>query len=252
MTANQFSPVPSASGPLRRASACLILALLPSSCAHRDKDGLVDVRVGKAMASMKADRKSPETTRIGIAAEASRQKEAAPVARNVPRQPGVVFSPHTNPPRRVDVSAFKPGARIVCPYTSQLFRKAEETPPTVAANPSREEKPAAEATAAGTAADAPQSGTGPGASGTPAAADGPAPFGTRVPGRAGFVYSPYGDKLQLVDVSGIAPGVRVECPYSQKEFRVPPEDQTETASAIPQASALPLSQEASVSAAPPP
>lgn len=231
-----------------RASACLILALLPSSCALSEKDGLVNVPVSKAMAAMSAERKAPETALLGIAAAAQRQNEAAPVARKVPRQPGVVFSPHTNPPRKVDVSSFKPGARIVCPYTSKLFRTAQETPPAVAATLPREEKPAPTGAAA---APAPAD-SGSEAAITPAESEGPPPFGTRVPGRAGFVYSPYGDKLQLVDVSGIAPGVRVECPYSKKEFRVPPEDQTETASAVPQSADLPLAQDSAVPAAPQP
>lgn len=253
MTAHQFSPQTIFPGPLTRASACLILALLPSSCALSEKDGLVNVPVSEAMAAMQADRQSPESTLLGIAAEAKRQNEAAPVARNVPRQQGVVFSPHTNPPRKVDVSAFKPGARIVCPYTSKLFRTAQETPRAVAATAPRQEKPApAGPEGVVAAADSAPADSGSDAAGTPAATEGPTPFGTRVPGRAGFVYSPYGDKLQLVDVSGIAPGVRVECPYSKKEFRVPPEDQTETASAVPQTTGLPLSQESSVPTAPQP
>ncbi len=48
------------------------------------------------------------------------------------------------------------------------------------------------------------------------------PYGTRVAGRPGFVYSPYAQKNQLVDVSGTAPGVAVECPYTKgKKFIVP-------------------------------
>lgn len=47
------------------------------------------------------------------------------------------------------------------------------------------------------------------------------PYGTRVAGRPGFVYSPYANKSQLVDVATTAPGVVVRCPYTQKLFRVP-------------------------------
>lgn len=47
------------------------------------------------------------------------------------------------------------------------------------------------------------------------------PYGTRVAGRPGFVYSPFANKTQLVDVAGTAPGVVVKCPYTQKMFRVP-------------------------------
>ncbi len=47
------------------------------------------------------------------------------------------------------------------------------------------------------------------------------PYGSRVAGRPGFVYSPFAEKNQLVDVAGIAPGVEVKCPYTNKLFRVP-------------------------------
>ena len=46
------------------------------------------------------------------------------------------------------------------------------------------------------------------------------PFGELVPGKTGFVYSPYSTK-ELVDVSGIPTGTKVKCPYSGKTFRVP-------------------------------
>ena len=46
------------------------------------------------------------------------------------------------------------------------------------------------------------------------------PFGIPVPGKKGFVYSPY-DKTQMVDVRGITPGKKVRCPYTSKIFLVP-------------------------------
>lgn len=46
------------------------------------------------------------------------------------------------------------------------------------------------------------------------------PWGVPVEGKAGFVYSPYGSK-QIVDVSGLSPGIKVRCPYTNKIFRVP-------------------------------
>jgi hypothetical protein len=49
----------------------------------------------------------------------------------------------------------------------------------------------------------------------------PNPLGSPVPGRPGYVYSPYGNKSQLVDVQGMKPGTLVRCPYSGKLFRVP-------------------------------
>ena len=66
------------------------------------------------------------------------------------------------------------------------------------------------------------------------------PYGSPVPGRVGLVHSPYAGKLQLVDVSGLAPGQEVKCPYSGKLFRVPAGDQAaakKTESAPPAAKA---------------
>ncbi len=46
------------------------------------------------------------------------------------------------------------------------------------------------------------------------------PFGLPVPGKKGFVYSPF-DKTQMVDVRGIPAGKKVRCPYTSKIFLVP-------------------------------
>lgn len=51
------------------------------------------------------------------------------------------------------------------------------------------------------------------------------PYGVPVPGRPGLVNSPYAGKYQLVDVTGLASGQEVKCPYSGKLFRVPPSAQ---------------------------
>lgn len=48
------------------------------------------------------------------------------------------------------------------------------------------------------------------------------PYGEAVPGRPGFVTSPYAAKNQLVEVIGLPVGMEVKCPYSGKLFRVPP------------------------------
>ena len=48
------------------------------------------------------------------------------------------------------------------------------------------------------------------------------PYGAPVPGRPGMVNSPFAGKEQLVDVTGMAVGDPVKCPYSGKLFRVPP------------------------------
>ncbi len=46
------------------------------------------------------------------------------------------------------------------------------------------------------------------------------PFGTPVPGKPGYVISPYSN-AGYVDVQGIPPNSEVKCPYSGKIFRVP-------------------------------
>jgi hypothetical protein len=48
------------------------------------------------------------------------------------------------------------------------------------------------------------------------------PYGTPVAGRPGMVTSPFAQKQQLVDVTGMAAGDTVKDPYSGKLFRVPP------------------------------
>ena len=52
-------------------------------------------------------------------------------------------------------------------------------------------------------------------------AKGDLPFGKVVPGRPGFVTSPYEPYKGFIDVHGIAPGSQVICPYSLKPFLVP-------------------------------
>lgn len=47
------------------------------------------------------------------------------------------------------------------------------------------------------------------------------PFGVPVPGKKGFVYSPYDKSAGFVDVRDIAPGTKVRCPYTGKIFLVP-------------------------------
>jgi hypothetical protein len=47
------------------------------------------------------------------------------------------------------------------------------------------------------------------------------PVGKRVPGKPNYVYSPFAESNQVVDVEGHAPGSKVKCPYSGKIFEVP-------------------------------
>lgn len=47
------------------------------------------------------------------------------------------------------------------------------------------------------------------------------PFGTPIMGKKGHVRSPFAPEDGLVDVTGIAAGTKVKCPFSGKVFRVP-------------------------------
>ena len=47
------------------------------------------------------------------------------------------------------------------------------------------------------------------------------PYGIAIPGKKGFVYSPFAENKQQVDVTDIPTGTKVKCPYTGKVFRVP-------------------------------
>lgn len=56
---------------------------------------------------------------------------------------------------------------------------------------------------------------------TSASSSGGLPYAKPVPGKAGYVFSPYDKNGGYVDVTGFAPGSKVKDPYSGKVFLVP-------------------------------
>jgi len=129
--------------------------------------------------------------------------------------------PRPTPKPEPSVAATEPKPRPAPqPEPSVAATEPKPTPPPSSSSPSVEPKPTPQVAANPIAPV--QTTPAPAPKVEPASS---LPFGMPIPGRPGFVNSPFAEKHQLVDVTGLAVGTEVKCPYSGKLFRVPPQQQ---------------------------
>lgn len=170
---------------------------------------------------------------VKVQAVKSAEVAKIPFATPVPDRAGFVYSPHTDRRKLIDVRAYAAGSEVRCPYTLQPFMVPDFNALAAAAAPAPKPQPQKSVAEVASRNDSrvnadrnagalKETIPSPSHNAPVREPDLPdIPYGSRVAGRPGFVYSPFAEKNQLVDVAGIAPGVEVKCPYSGKLFRVP-------------------------------
>ena len=202
---------------------------LPTLDANRPAPTPVLVNTG-------APRQTPAPITPSPLASVGQESGKVLSAQSVPSLPGFVRSPYTNPPRLVDVKGSTPGTTMICPYTQRPFiiPSDYQNPigTAIASAPSVKQTPdVAQNTVKQqpfvTPTIAPNNKAQP-KSEPKVVTNAPAvqeiPLGVAIPGRPGFVNSPFAEKHQLVDVTGLPAGMEVKCPYTGKLFRVPAQD----------------------------
>lgn len=100
-------------------------------------------------------------------------------------KPGYVTSPYAPAAGSVDVRGFPAWTKVKCPYTGRNFLVPAEAVRAEDADPDR------------------------------------LPTATPVPGKPGFVFSPFTDEVVHISVQGMPRGTKVKDPFSNKEFFVP-------------------------------
>lgn len=233
-----------------------LASLLASGCslpskaqwAEINQHGLLPVLIDGRDSTVAANTtsKPSEQSAVKVQAVTTPVVVKTPSATPVAGRAGYAYSPHTTPRKVVDVRGYQPGEEVRCPFTGQAFLVPAVTSATVAESRPRTQPRVTDVVSNDSTVpamvDAPERlepvdtptaptlepAVPPVSPAPPAAATAPVvkakpqvPYGTRVAGRPGFVYSPFAAKTQLVDVAGTAPGVIVKCPYTNKVFRVP-------------------------------
>ncbi len=148
-------------------------------------------------------------------------RTAAPV----PGRPGIVYSPHAAG-KFVNVGRYAAGDEVRCPHTGRAFLVPDFNSASVEIAARGEGRERLRFDAAGAESDADLGGR---SAPEPPAPD-PAPLASkpdgltakRVPGQPNHVFSPYAPANQVVDVTGLNPGERARCPFSNRVFVVPP------------------------------